>query len=267
MRDANPSAGRRTQQGRARSGAARTPAPDGLLCYRAPVVIAASPRILAPLFVTALASCAAPLGEAGPCPPPEGGAPCEQGRTCIAGRCRPQDAPPAPADTLRVVIAPTDVAVVASRGSGGGGDLLPDTVALGRAAGGTVVMLFRFAATWRDDAEVASAFLVLDLVDAAPPADRPITFEAARIVEPWRPDVVSWGRQPRLGVPVQAGSVRARHAAPVRVDVTPLVRDWSKRAPDDHGIALLAKGDDAYGAPVYVGVARGLGPRLEVYVK
>jgi hypothetical protein len=225
-------------------------------------VIAGPSRLVVPLAL-ALVSCAASLGEAGPCP----GAPCEQGRSCVAGRCHADDAPPAPADTRRVVLAPTDVAVVASRGSGGGGDLLPDTVALGRAEGGTVVMLFRFAATWRDDAEVASAFLVLDLVDAAPPSGSPIAFESARIVEPWQPAIVSWGRQPRLGVPRQAGTVRARPQVPVRVDVTPLVRDWARRAPDDHGIALLAKGDDAYGSPVYMGVARGLGPRLEVYVK
>jgi hypothetical protein len=223
--------------------------------------VIAGPYSLLALLGLALASCAAPLGEAGPCP----GSPCEQGRACVAGRCRLPDAAPAPADTLRVVIPPTEVAVVSSRGPGG--DAQPDTVALGRAAAGTVVMLFRFSATWRDDAEVASAFLVLDLVDPAPPAERPITFEAARIEEPWQPAIASWGRLPRLGVPYQAGAARPRTAVPVRVDVTPLVRAWSKRSPEDHGIALLAKGDDAYGAPVYVGVAQGLGPRLEVYVK
>ncbi len=34
----------------------------------------------------------------------------------------------------------------------------------------------------------------------------PSTFEMARIVEPWQPGVVSWGRSPRLDVPVQAGA-------------------------------------------------------------
>jgi hypothetical protein len=79
--------------------------------------------------------------------------------------------------------------------------------------------------------------------------------------------VVSSGRQPRLDVPKVAGSLRARPSVPLRVDVTPLVRDWGRRAADDHGIALLAKGDDEYGTVVSTGASRGSGPKLEVYIK
>jgi hypothetical protein len=168
---------------------------------------------------------------------------------------------------MRVVLAPVDLAVVASRASGGGGADTPGAVALGRGSGGTVVLLFRFAATWRDDADVVSAFLVLDALEGAPPSMGTITFETARIVEPWQPEVVSRGRAPRLGVPREGGRMRARPAVPLRVDVTPLVREWGRRDADDHGIALLAKGDDAYGAVISTGVSQGGGPRLEVYVK
>jgi hypothetical protein len=178
-----------------------------------------------------------------------------------------QDAPASPADALRVVLSPQDLAVVASGGRGGGGTELPDTVALGRNASGTVVMLFRFAATWRDDAEVVSAFLVLDAIDGTPPSASPITFEMAKILDPWQPEVTTWGRQPRLSVPKTAGTMRARPQVPLRVDVTPLVRDWAKHDADDHGIALMARGDDAYGAVISTGVSMGMGPRLEVYVK
>lgn len=214
------------------------------------------------ILALSLASCAAPIGDAHPCPEPA----CGDGRTCVAGRCRPQETPISAGDALRVVLAPADVAVVALSGGGGGRDL-PEVVALGREEGGTVVMLFRFEATWRDDAEVASAFIVLDPLDDAPPSLRPISFEMARIVEPWEPSFISWGRQPRLAVPMVAGTVRARHSLPLRVDVTPLVRAWSRRSSGDHGIALLAKGDDANGAVVSMGVSRGMGPRLEAYVK
>ena len=165
------------------------------------------------------------------------------------------------------MLSPVDFAVVASRGSGGGGADLPGAVALGRASSGTVELLFRFAATWRDDAEVSSAFVVLDPLEGAPPSMSAVDFEMARIVEPWQPSVVSWGRSPRLDVPVQAGQARARPSAPLRVDVTPLVRKWARRDSDDHGIALLATGDDAFGAVVSTGVAQGTGPRLEVYLK
>jgi hypothetical protein len=128
-------------------------------------------------------------------------------------------------------------------------------------------MLFRFAATWRDNAEVVSAFLVLEAEGGAPPATSPITFETARVVERWQSGVVSWGRQPRLSVPRAAGSVRPRPTIPLRVDVTPWVRAFGRRDADDHGIALLARGDDAYGAVVSTGLSLGNGPRLEVYVK
>jgi len=220
-------------------------------------------RSLAPaLAALALSACVAPLGDARPCPE----AACADGRTCVAGRCRAPESPASPSDALRVVLPPADVAVVSLRGGGGGPDL-PDAVAVGRAASGTVVMFFRFEATWRDDAEVSSAFLVLEPMEGSPPPVGAITFQMARIVEPWRAAVVSPGRQPRLAVPLVAGTMRARPSLPLRVDVTPLVRAWSRREPDDHGIALLARGDDAYGAVVSMGVSQGRGPRLEVYVK
>jgi hypothetical protein len=222
--------------------------------------------LLAALSVSG-ASCASGVTDARPCSPADGPSTCDEGRSCIAGRCRLADTPVSPPDAARHVIAPVDVAVVASGGSGGGGDDLPDAVTLGRASSGTVVMLFRFAATWKDDAEVVSAFLVLDALDGAPPSSAPIAFEMARIHDAWQAGVVSWGRQPRLGVPRAAGTYRMRPSAPLRIDVTPLVREWGRRAADDHGIALLAKGDDAYGSVVSTGASRGAGPRLEVYVK
>jgi len=208
----------------------------------------------------ALTGCAGQASEGRICP--EG---CEAGKSCVVGRCRASDEAPSPPDTLRVILAPTDLAVIASKGSQGAG--LPETVALGRASDGTVEMLFHFAATWRDDADVVSAFVVLDPLEGAPPAASPATFEMARILEPWRSETVTWGRQPRLDLPRLAGVVRARPATPVRIDVTPLVRDWSKRLPDDHGIALLVQGADAIGGAYAVAGSLGRGPRLEVYVR
>lgn len=231
------------------------------LCYRLPPV-RCSLHLLAPALALSLAACAAPLGEAHPCPE----AACAEGRSCVAGRCRAPDAPASQGDALRLVLVPADLAVVGLRG-GGGGPELPATVALGRAEGGTVVMFFRFEAPWREDAEVQSAFLVLDPLEGTPPPLGSVSFEMARVVEPWQPAIVTWGRQPRLAVPMTAGTVRARPTLPVRVDVTPLVRRWARREADDHGIALLATGDDAYGAVVSLGVSQGRGPRLEVYVK
>jgi hypothetical protein len=218
-----------------------------------------APALLA-LFALPLAACAAPDALGRICP--EG---CETGKSCVVGRCRAPEESPSPPDTRRIVLAPAGLAVIASNSSAG--EPVPETIALGRAADGTVELLLRFAATWRDDADVVSAFVVLDPIEGAIPPASPARFEAARIVEPWQPEIVTWGRQPRLDLPKLAAVVRARPGTPVRIDVTPLVRAWSRRLPDDHGLALLVRGDDALGAACAMGVTGGAGPRLEAYVR
>ncbi|MEP7122488.1 MAG: DNRLRE domain-containing protein [Byssovorax sp.] len=192
----------------------------------------------------------------------EGG--CETGKSCVVGRCRAVDEAPAAIDARRVILAPSDFAVIAATG---GSEAIPETVALGRAEGGTVALLLRFAASWHDDADVLSAFVVLDPLDSAPPAATPAVFESARILEPWQPSVVSWGRQPRLDLPRLAAVVRAIPGTPVRIDVTALVREWASRRADDHGLALLVHGDDRIGQAFSMGVSGGAGPRLEAYVR
>ncbi len=233
----------------------------GALCYRAPVVRAAA-LVLPALLALAALGCAPTAGAVRACA--EG---CPTGKSCIVGRCRTPDEAPSPPDTRRVLLAPADLAVIASTALGVPGAPVPETLALGRAGDGSVALLFRFVATWRDDAEVRSAFVLLDPLDGALPPSEGAAFETARILEPWRSSTVSWGRQPRVDLPRLTSVVRPRPGAPVRIDVTPLVRDWSQRLPDDHGIALIVQGTDALGGAYSMGVSSGSGPRLEVYVR
>lgn len=220
---------------------------------------------------------------------------CGASPPCVAGRCRPSGNVPAFGDAARVVLLPASFAVLSAHG-GGGGPSLPDTFALGRGADGRVVVLLRFEPSFRQGAIVVSAFVVLDPLDGAPPTTSTTRIDVARVLEPWEPSTVTWGRQPRLSVPTLAayGSPRPQaslHAAlsvprlggqalasaavdalaaaraPLRVDVTDLVRAWWRRRGDDHGLALSAKGDDAVGALYTTGATRGRPPRLEVYLK
>lgn len=138
---------------------------------------------------------------------------------------------------------------------------------MGRGEGGETVLLLRFEAAFGDGSEITSAFLVLDPVEGAPLARRPLDVEIARILEPWSSSTASWGRRPRLSLPERAAPIRPQPQSAARVDVTHIVRAWASRKPDDHGIAILITGDDALGATYSMGITDGSGPRLEVYAR
>ncbi|WP_437484000.1 DNRLRE domain-containing protein [Sorangium sp. So ce1014] len=228
-------------------------------------------RLLAALAPVALLLAAPPLLGCGGAPATDAGVCAGAGvcgaRFCVAGRCRPPSALPSPIDARRVLLRPADLAVIAEDGDAAATPGVPDAIALGRAGTGDVVLLLRFTPTFGVDADIASAFVLLEPAPLAPPAEHAVTLEVARILEPWRSETATWGRQPRLSIPETAAIVRRRPATPLRIDVTSLVRDWARRRKDDHGIALLAPGKDAVGAAYSMGISQGAGPLLEVYVR
>ncbi|WP_437952836.1 hypothetical protein WME98_20545 [Sorangium sp. So ce296] len=228
-------------------------------------------RLLAALAPVALLVAALPLLGCGGAPATDAGVCAGAGvcgaRYCVAGRCRPPSDLPSPIDARRVLLPPADLAVLAEDGGAAAAPGVPDAVALGHAGAGDVVLLLRFTPTFGVDADIASAFVLLEPAPLAPPAERALTLEVARILEPWRSETATWGRQPRLSIPEAAAIVRRRPATPLRIDVTSLVRDWARRRKDDHGIAILAPGSDAVGAATSMGISQGAGPLLEVYVR
>ncbi|KYF87165.1 hypothetical protein BE20_26845 [Sorangium cellulosum] len=221
-------------------------------------MVAPAVRLLAALAPVALLVAAPPLLGCGGAPATDAGVCAGAGvcgaRYCVAGRCR-------------VLLPPADLAVLAEDGGAAAAPGVPDAVALGHAGAGDVVLLLRFTPTFGVDADIASAFVLLEPAPLAPPAERALTLEVARILEPWRSETATWGRQPRLSIPEAAAIVRRRPATPLRIDVTSLVRDWARRRKDDHGIAILAPGSDAVGAATSMGISQGAGPLLEVYVR
>jgi hypothetical protein len=217
----------------------------------------------ASLAALAAASLLTGCGAAEPSPPCAGAGACASGSICSAGRCRPGGAVPAWPDTVRILLPPRDVAVVSARGDEG----LGDAVALGRADDGDTAILLRFVTSFRDDADVVRAFVVLEPLEGAEPPRTPTRLEVARILEPWSSATVSRGRQPKLAIPTLSAIVPERTPPRVRLEVTDIVRRWPRRAKDDQGIAVLARGDDPVGTVVSTGLARGRGPTLEVYVR
>jgi hypothetical protein len=212
--------------------------------------------------VCLVSGCGPAAGTPGtPCDPSQ---PCAAGGACVIGRCRPSDTAPVAADAARLVLRPSDMAVISSRADE---DQHAETIAVGRASLGSLVVLLRYAPTWREEAEVSAAFVVLEPLAGAPPAQSAVRVEVTRILEPWSGETTSWGRQPRLGLPAPGATVRPAPPAPLRIDVTEIVRSWARRGDDAHGIALLASGGDPYGAVFTTGLTGGRAPELEVYVR
>lgn len=198
----------------------------------------------------------------GPC---AGTGACPAG-VCVAGRCHETAHAPAKVGSARVVLVPRDLAVLTSSGDRDAADL-PESVALGRAETGRAILLCRFVSSWREDADIESAYFVMETIEGAPlPVTAP-SVEIARILSPWASATTSWGRQPRIGLPSPAGTLRVLPAMPLRIDVTPSVREWAKRERDDYGLALLVDGQDPNGVLASTGLTRGLGPHLEVYLR
>ncbi|MBK8251585.1 MAG: DNRLRE domain-containing protein [Polyangiaceae bacterium] len=190
---------------------------------------------------------------------------CTQG-ACVAGRCRENAALPAKPNSSRVVLIPRDLALVTASGDADATEL-PEAVALGKKSTGRAVLLCRFVSTWRESAEIESAFFLMDVMEGAPaPQEIPVV-EVARILTPWTGATTSWGRQPRLGISEVIGPLRAVAGQTLRLDVTPQVRAWANHASDDHGLAFVVDGTDENGVLASTGLTKGSGPHLEVYLR
>lgn len=221
-------------------------------------------RRLAPgLFGVLLFGCVS--ASKGPDSPCSGTGACPEG-LCVAGRCRVEKTAPSKTGSTRVVLVPRDVAVLTANGEVEGA-ALPESIALGRASSGRTVILMRYVSTWREDADIESAYLIMDAIDGAPLPEAAPIVEIARILSPWSSSTTTWGRQPSLGIPEPAGSLRLMPSVPLRLDVTPSVRAWAKRERDDYGLALLVEGSDPNGVLTSTGITKGLGPHLEVYLR
>jgi hypothetical protein len=183
---------------------------------------------------------------------------CGVGKICAAGRCVQPAVDPVPSDADRIVVAASDMAVVSS----GESSAFPQEIALARAP----VVLLRFPAPWGNRARIAAAFLTLDVGDASSADGRPLAFTVARVLEPWSPSGVSWGRLPRLSAPLATTEVTPPHRS-LRIDVTAVVARWALRESDEQGIALWASSTGATSPTYATGVLGAPGPRLDVYVR
>lgn len=169
----------------------------------------------------------------------------------------------APASAERVVLRPTALAAVASRAELPAG---ATEIVLGRERDGTTALLLRFEAPFREAEEVRGAFLLLPPAADARRAAAPLHLDVSRILEPWTAETIAWATLPRLDAVAQR-VLTPRALVPLRIDVTDLVRQWSRQRSDEHGIALVASAQDPYGFPLPSGTGTAPGPELEIYLQ
>lgn len=170
----------------------------------------------------------------------------------------------APPDSQRMLVAPTEMAVVSSRGYDAA---LPAEIPLGSASAGSLVLLLRFPTPWGNRVRIASAFLILEPFPGALPETVPVTVTIARVLEPWSASDVSWARLPRLSAPEGRALVSTAPPKTLRIDVTTIVQRWSQGKTKDQGIALFSAPDAPVGATYATGVSGARGPRLDVYLR
>jgi hypothetical protein len=171
-----------------------------------------------PALVCALVCASAGCGGATPAPCSATSA-CAEGQACIVGRCRPEAAELAAQTSRRVVLEPTDLAVLEP-----GADHEPGAVTpLGASGREPVLLIVRFDLPAKPEGKLESAFLVFDRDASAPPAPTPVELELATVLDPWSTARVSWANQPRVGSAKARVVAPAASDAPLRIEVTELL--------------------------------------------
>ena len=208
-------------------------------------------RLRAVLFAAPALACTS-LRE--PCAGPT----CSENYECVANLCEPAGTDPVPPNSAR--LAPQLRSFVVMNRAG---NRQPETATLGEENRGDMLLYLEFDDSWKRAGDPLRAFLVLYPADAARVNREDVLLEAFTLST----STPSWsGRVSRHPKRVRP-TVRAlaRGGAPIRFDVTSLLRGLSAGGGD--GIAIVAVDEDGDGTTVSTIGSRGKPPLFEVYVE
>lgn len=166
--------------------------------------------------------------------------------SCVAGRCIGRGAVPSIATAHRFLYGPVDMAYLRR------GDTSNEEVAIATMGSDDgPLLLLRFAIQLPPETAVLEAYLLLERATEVDDDPAPLGLRAARIVEPWDSESVSWARQPRVddwGAPVTR--VDSGSGPLVRMDVRVIVQRWRRRTSDEFGVAVVADAKSTTGISV-----------------
>jgi hypothetical protein len=167
---------------------------------------------------------------------------------------------PVPEGTRRLLLAASAVA----RASSPPDPALPPSVTLGREAGPRTVLYVRFDSL-PASRSIQSAFLLLEAQPASFSSED-VPLEVWRVNHRWGGSSFGWSEQPGLAPPFARGIGRAQPPAPIRIDVTALVRYAAEHPGRDYGLAIRASDSTDTGLTLSTGADGGRAPRLDVYL-
>ncbi|HET9930510.1 MAG TPA: hypothetical protein VFQ35_07480 [Polyangiaceae bacterium] len=209
------------------------------------------------LFVAALS-----IGcEKGPIPCAGVGT-CPNGRECLASRCVPEGGAAVPNASKRLLLRPSALGVARAHAESGG---MAPGVTLGRRADNDTALYVRFDSDW-NEGRVASAFLLLDPLPGSASGED-VALEVWRSRRDFVSSTFGWSVQPGLAPPFARGLARSAPPAPVRVDVTELLRFFATHPSQDHGFVVRATNQSESGVTLATGIDGGAPPRLDVYLE
>ncbi len=178
---------------------------------------------------------------------------CDEGRECLASRCKPSGGIVVGEHSERRVVFPSRI--VAENATTGDAALQ-----LGGARGAQKVYIeFELGATLEGGPEmVEAAFLELTSPALAPLSDERVELEIGLLLDSPDPDGVA----PRNAL--SKARVLMRPATRSRADVTEMVRTWVRAPERRHGFVVEPTGQSSL---LLATGAEGAGPRLDIYWK
>ncbi len=233
-----------------------------MLRFLAMLQFRALPAVVAVTAVLGAVGCARPLDT--PCASPPH---CPEGYECLANRCSLLGDEPIAAETTRIVIDPSHIAVVQARAPR---DLaaVPPAVTFGSRALGATALYLRFEPRWTEaGGEVDRAFLLLEPMAGGRSDTNDVLVDVWRIREPWSEKTVTWLDQPSVAPPTSTGIARSSPPSVLRIEVTEHVRYFRRHRHAARGLVVKARPATAHGATFATGVGGGSPPKLEIYMR
>jgi hypothetical protein len=144
---------------------------------------------------------------------------------------------------------------------------VPGAVTFGELDGRSALYL-KFSDAWRRAGVPLRGFLTLEPRAGETPNAEPVTLEVWRVHGAWRADTLrAWSDKPELALPYSRAHSSSSKGAPLRIEITDLLRFMAEHPALDYGMAVIARGGGGHGASFATGMSEGAGPRLDVYTR